>query len=299
MEETTTTEGAETLDKTNTANATDTQVDTPAPPTDDALEEKSVFSDNADNKTTSWTDSLPDELKVNAHLKSFKSANDVIKSYVGLCSMAGKKGLMPPPEGASQAEIEAYLSTRRGGVDSSDAYSITYDMVKNYGLTEDAYKGLCNDLFNAGLSDREHGCVMRAFANLRNIERQAWVAENNANCERALVEAKHHWGMDYETKLAGVKQLMNAFPEVKKALTAAGVQNNFHVLDMLSRFADSASEGGAPKNDGSKVDAQTIDSEIDKLMKSDAYNDPSSPGHQAAMKQFWALMDKKAASSVR
>lgn len=271
----------------------------PITPPDDgnALEEKSVFSDNAENTETSWTDSLPEELKGNPHLKRFKSQNDVIKSYVGLCSMAGKKGLMPPPEGATQAEIEAYLSTRRGGVESADAYSIKYEMVKNYGLTEEAYKGLCNDLFNAGLSDREHGNVMRAFANLRNIEKRAWVEENNTNCERALIEAKHHWGMDYEAKLSGVKQLMNAFPEAKKILTQAGAQNHFHVLDMLSRFAEIASEGGAPKDNGSAPDAKTLDAELEKLVASAAYNDPSSPGHQAAMSQFWKLMDKKA--SVR
>ena len=283
----------ETLDKQNVQSETE-PIETTA--SEDVLEEKSVFSDNAENAETSWTDSLPEELKGHPHLKRFKSANDVIKSYVGLCSMAGKKGLMAPPEGASQAEIEAYLSTRRGGVESADAYSIKYEMVKNYGLTEDAYKALCTDLFNAGLSDREHGNVMRAFANLRNIEKRSWVEENNANCERALVEAKHHWGMDYETKLSAVKQLMNAFPEAKKILTQAGAQNHFHVLDMLARFAESASEGGAPKDNGSAPDAKTIDGEIDKLVASAAYNDPSSPGHQAAMAQFWKLMDKKASA---
>lgn len=258
------------------------------------VSEKSVFSDNADNETVSWTDSLPDELKGNAHLKSFKSANDVIKSYVGLCSMAGKKGLSAPPEGAPQAEVEAYLNTRRGGIVSPESYSLKYEAVQPYGLTEEAYKSVCKDLFDAGLSDREHIGVMRSFAKLREIERSAWVQENNAACERALMEAKHHWGMDYEAKLSGVKQLMKAFPEAKKAFEAMGVQNNFHVLDMLSRFAASASEGGSPKSDGVPVDAKTIDSEINKLVSSKAYSDPSSPAHASAMKQFWELMDKKA-----
>lgn len=259
--------------------------------------EKSVFSDNADNETASWTDSLPDELKGNPHLKSFKSANDVIKSYVGLCSMAGKKGLMAPPEGATQAELETYLNTRRGGIASADEYSIKYDMVKNYGLTEESYKGLCSDLFNAGLSDREHQSVMKSFANLREAEQRAWIQENNANCERALIEAKHRWGMDYEAKLSGVKQLMRAFPEVKKVLEASGAQNNFHVLEMLSRFASSASEGGSPKALGEKTSLETLDSEIEKLVASAAYNDPSSPAHASAMKQFWDLMTKKATAS--
>lgn len=258
--------------------------------------ERSVFSDNANNETTSWTDSLPEELKANPHLKTFKSANDVIKSYVGLCSMAGKKGLMPPPPGADSNDVQAYLAARRGSVDSPEAYSVKYEQIKQFGISEEAYKQFSQNLFNAGLSDREHTQVVRTFAQFREYERQAWIKENNANCEQALLDAKHAWGVDYESKLTGVKELMKQFPEAKKAFEALGVQNNFHVLDMLATFAGTTREGGAPRLQGQAVDAGSIEAQLNKLVASPAYNDPTSPAHAAAMEQFWKLMAQKASA---
>lgn len=256
--------------------------------------EKSVFSENSDNATASWTDALPDELKSAPALKKFKSANDALKSYVGLCSLAGKKGLMPPAEGADQTEIDAYLAARRGGVDSPEAYSLPYEAVKPFGMTQEVYKLANRDFFAAGLSDREQQQVMRTYARFIEYERAEWIRENNAACEQALMQARHAWGMQYDEKLASVRQLMKSFPEVKKALEATGAQNNFAVLDLLATFAASAAEGGRPGQDGKPVaDANALDKQIDALVKSAAYNDMTSPGHKAAMDQFWKLMAEK------
>lgn len=297
---------SEEIDTTTTNSATDvttdvttnvgTDVSATEPTASDVPVERSVFSDNANNETTNWTDSLPEDLKANPHLKNFKSANDVIKSYVGLCSMAGKKGLMPPPPNADPNDVQAYLAARRGNVDSPDAYSIKHEQIKQFGISEEAYKHFSQNLFNAGLSDREHAAVVRSFAEFREYERQAWIQENNANCEQALLDAKHAWGVDYESKLNGVKQLMARFPEAKKALEVMGVQNNFHVLDMLATFAGATREGGAPRQQGQAVDAGSIDAQLNKLVASPAYNDPTSPAHKGAMEQFWKLMAMKAQS---
>lgn len=257
------------------------------------IEERSAFSDNAEQASASWTDALPDELKNNPHLRGFKSANDALKSYASLCSMAGKKGLMAPPEGASQAELDAYLTTRRGGISAPTEYSLPFKQVEAFGVTEEAYRHMNEEFFKAGLSDREQREVMRTLANLREYETANWIRENNANCERALIEAKHAWGMDYESKLESVKQLMKSFPEAKQALESAGAQNNFAVLDMLATFAGASREQGAPKQDGVAIDAKSLDKQIDALVNSDAYKDPDSAGHQAAMNQFWDLMDRR------
>ncbi|MBQ8445924.1 MAG: hypothetical protein IJX22_06030 [Opitutales bacterium] len=253
----------------------------------------SIFSPNADGETSSWVDALPEELRGSAELRKFKDANDALKSYTNLVSLAGKKGLKAPAAEAGEEAWEAYFSARRGGVENPDGYTAKYDQEKLVGLDEEAFKVMSAYMFKHGLSDIEHSKMMTLFAAVRDREAKLWDEENARRCAACERDLRHEWGAEYDANIGAVRNFIGKFPEVAAKLQAYGLENDIHMCKMLFACAEKVAEAKAPNVPATGMSVKDLFRRIDEVRNSPAFNDASSPGYKLAQEQYMALMIEK------
>lgn len=255
----------------------------------------SIFSENAEGSTQSWVDSLPEELRGSAELRKFKDVNEALKGYTNLCSLAGKKGLRAPDEGAGEEAWNAYYAARRGGVESPQNYSAKYDAEAFLGISQEDFDTISAYMFQNGFSDAEHTKAMTLLAGIREREADLWEQNNLRRMQECERDLRHEWGADYDANISAVRNFMGKFPEVAKTLQTYGLENDVHMCRMLLAVAERTAEASAPKvptrPEGTYADLQ---SRLNKLMASEAYQDPKSAGHKMAQEQFFELMKEKA-----
>lgn len=261
----------------------------------------SMLSGNADNARESWCDELPDDLKDNRLLRSFKEPEDALKSLISAQKMLGRKGLQVPPEGSPKEDWDAYFTARRGGLAAADDYRFKYDEGRMVGMNPQHYKELSQFLYDNGFGDREHSAVMYALGTLRKVEADEWEDENDAHCKACRIELMEKLGERYETEMSLVRNFMDTrFPGVKEKLQRYGLENDTAMMEFLMYAAHAGQEGRAPA--GAAVTAKsaaTLDKRVADLWATPALRDRTNPGHAEAQRQFRELMSEKAAMRER
>ena len=278
---------------------TTTTQETPATagsaPVEKPVSRTSIFSANAEGQTQSWVDGLPEELRGSAELRKFANVNEALKSYTNLVSLAGKKGLKAPAADAGEEAWEAYRAARRGGVETPEGYTAKYDREAMVGLDEDAFKTMSAYMFQNGFSDVEHTKAMELVAALREHEAEVWEAEDARRCAECERDLRDEWGANFDVNMNSVRVFVSKFPEAAKALQMYGLENDAAMCKMLLCAAERVSEASAPRASGdSESSPGDVEARLERLMKSKAFTDSDSAGHQMAQDQFFALMMEKA-----
>ena len=256
----------------------------------------SMLSGNAEMERNSWCDELPDDLKDNQFLRSFKEPEDALKSLINAQKVLGRKGLAAPAQGAPKEEWEAYFAQRRGGLSSVNDYRMKYDEKRMVGMDKGHYDEISQFLFKNGLGDREHSAVMYALGKLREAEAADWDSANAEHCKACKIELMEKLGDRYESEMNLVQNFMNTrFPGVRDSLQRYGLENDTGMMEFLMYAAHAGQEGRAPQGTPMTArSAENLDKRIQKLWDTPALRDRTSPGHAEAQRQFKELMAEKA-----
>jgi hypothetical protein len=187
----------------------------------------------------SW---IPQELRGNASLTKFKSADDALKAYVNIESAFGKKfedHLKPDADPAVQARIRTAMGVPEGAsgyedVKVPDGYELDKGIVGSFKETA----------FKAGLSKAQASALQEWFIGTHLDQNTAQAAQRVQEKEAALVELDKQWGAAKNRNVGMIQQLVSEHggPDVKAALDETGAGNDPRILKWLATMAGKMAE---------------------------------------------------------
>ena len=251
--------------------------------------------DPAPAETTSWRDSLPEDLKAEKSLESFKDVNSLAKSYVHAAAKIGAKGLIIPADDAPQEEKDAFAAAL-GRPETPDGYEFAYpegypDELK---AEEDvtAFKGKAHEL---GLSSKQLAGIMDWYNESVMGKHKGMVEGMAAAKETAETALRTEWGSKYEENCQVVLTAYKQFadPEFVQHLEATGLGNDPHMARVFFNIGkamgeDSTLKGGENLNVGGSFEAQRA-----TLMAHPAFRDPGHAQYQGVQNKLKELYDKQ------
>jgi len=251
----------------------------------------------------SWRDSLSDDLKANPSLAKFEDVPSLAKSYVEAQSLIGKKGIMPPAEGAAPEEVERFYN-QLGRPETVDGYEldgfqppeVIADFWDSQGTSE-----MAAIMHEAGLTKQQANHLLSKYA-----EHQAetlgqpiqQIREARASAEKTL---KQEWGAAFNGKMDQARQALHQVAEhfgmtpddVLGTFLPDGsmVGNNVFLTKLFAEIGDNNAElkflGGKERRHTMTPDEAK--DEVAKLEASEAYTDARHPEHRAVIQKLDAL----------
>lgn len=235
---------------------------------------------------THWTDALPDDLKADAGLKSFKSADDALRSFINARKAIGKKGLTRPPEGAGEEELNAYLNTRRGNI---QAYRANPDDYAKIADKED-FGEIASRCFALGLGNEEFEGVMDIIGEFQDATITKMQALNQSRLNEAVLNLQQEYGKEFQHKIETVKQFMDNNAEARDAFGEYGCENDPRIFKLMLKFAESTQEGGNAQLSPEQVlDKSGLERRRDEIRKNPLFFAKNSPEKQALREEYAKL----------
>lgn len=205
--------------------------------------------------TPSWRDTLPDDLKADKSLESFKDVPSLAKSYIETKKLVGTKteGLVKPATDKSPPEELGAWRKALGVPDAPTGYTIKRPDVVLDGAWDTAAEGqFLAAMHRAGAPP---SVVQEAVNFYGQLERQKLEAAT-ADAKRIAAELKNEWGLNFDAKVGRANRAILEFggTELDDALVTPGHPLNAHGRHPLwikawAAVGDALVEHGAMRGD--------------------------------------------------
>lgn len=144
-----------------------------------------------------WRASLPEDLKADQSLATFKNVAGLAKSYVETKRLVGQKGVRVPTDASTPEEIAEYRKAL-GVPDSPESYQITRPSVAaNGGWDDEAEKAFLGVAHKAGIPPRAVQEVVTWYG--------SYLAQQIDAAQREAValaqELRREWGANYDAMI--------------------------------------------------------------------------------------------------
>lgn len=242
--------------------------------------------------TTDWRASLPEDLRAEKSLESFKDIGALAKSYVETKQLVGTK----LPEGLTTETVSEYLKRKaEDAPESPDKYSIkapTFD--EKLGIEWDASRQarMLAKMHTLGASNRMVQGLIDAWAEetvaTRTAEAAAYAAESKAARDASAKALHERWGAAYDQNLRlaydTVEKYFKGNERLRTALLEEG--NNPDLLEGLVEIGRDMFERGEVRGDAPGIGRTPDDlrAEINAIR-----DDPKNAGSLAAGDKIHAL----------
>lgn len=217
-----------------------------------------------------WREMIPRELRQESVWDKYHSPEQAFKGLVELNKLVGKKeipvGLVKPDPGAPQEDVAKYkldLARMLEVPDSAERYSVP-EIAKNV----NGLNTMMQMAHKSGLGDQQFSSMIEQIA-VADKEHQESIKKQRMENLNAL---RGEWGESYEQNLQVADvglEAVDANGEMRKLLNDTGLNvhpvviKHYHELGAV--FREGNLKTGAPST------AETLNEEIAKLKKSDAY----------------------------
>jgi len=238
-----------------------------------------------------WTDELAtEELKGNSVLEKYESSEAALKGLVDAQELIGKKGILPPGEGAAPEAVEAFKNSIKEHADAilpvlvevpdnADGYEIKIpdERPEELAVNEELLAGFKAKAHELRLSPKQ-AAEMADWYNKMQIETfqkdkevyQKTQAEGEA-------EIKKEFKNDYDAQGKLARAVVKKFggDETAKFYEAAGFFRHPGTFKMLAGIAaafgeDNLKDGITPSMEGAKTE-----DELRQMMRDPRYHDPA------------------------
>ena len=186
---------------------------------------------------------MSDEIRNNPAFNNFKSVQDLAQAHLEAQKLIGKKGIIPPSEGASQKEMDNFYAAL-GRPNTPKEYKVD-DIQAPEGLSID------NELRDSFLN-KAHSIGLLPYQ-VRDL--MQWQLENDVNSANADTEAtkksineattalRNEWGAGFDANVALAERVVNQFADgaTKDALRGQ-LGNDPRFVKMLANIGKSLSE---------------------------------------------------------
>lgn len=226
---------------------------------------------------------LPEELRVNKNLATFKDIGELAKSYLHQQSLIGKRVSEMSPE-----DFAAYKNVM-GVPQEKDSYSLP-----EYGDPEvvNWYKDVA---FKAGLTQDQARVVMEQYAGLEKSKQEAYANESKQMVEQGITELKKEFGAAFNERIDVAKRAVQAFggDELKGFLQETGLGNHPIVVKLFAKIGAELLEDSMLQSDAQQqlgvtpTDAKRmIDSKLADPEFRQAYYGATHHQHKAAVDEI-------------
>ena len=254
-------------------------------------------SGSEQSQSGSWRDDiLPDDLKGMPLFEKYNSPQDALKAFAEAQKLIGKKGILPPSEGATDEEKAEFVK---------QVYQALGEEVPEEvdGYEFDEIEDLPEELkdFDATLKDKiltyakdKHLSKQRANE-LYNIAQELLVESYNNNIEAtdqaikaAETALRKEWGKAYDTKLANASKLAKQFDEATQSFLKQH-EGDPRLIKLLATMAEKVSEDnlkGTPKPMVLTPEAAKEEIIHIKADPNHPFNNPDHPEHSLAVSKM-------------
>jgi hypothetical protein len=244
---------------------------------------------------------LPENLRGEPSLATFKDPGTLAKSYVEAQKLIGAKRLAIPGEKATDAEWESVYN-QLGRPETADKYEdvVLKDEKGNVLMAPEKTQvdELKKFFHKMGLTGKQ-ACMMQEYSlNYLHKNQSGAAAESQAAADTQLKSLKEEWGdkfpMNVDTARAVIKKFGgDQAGEVTKFLDDSGLGNNAQLVKLFAKIGESMLEdrgnrgngNSLPINDQTKavneIKLLTTDPEFQKIL-----GNASAPGHAEAAERW-------------
>jgi hypothetical protein len=231
---------------------------------------------------------IPEKYRNDPYINLFQDAESFMEGVRGLKSLAGKKGLERPVDGATEQEWSDYWQAI-GRPTSPDDYK--YEPLKDsanqplYEFSDDMLKPIKEKMFEAGLTNDQVQANLDIYANLQIADAQA-KAEAAANERMQTVgNLRKEWGEQTDSNLNRAYNILDHLGLGEFAANH-GLEANETLLRAMHALSGEYSEAVIGKGGSTK----TVQSELAELEASPAYHNANDPKHKEVIARRLALI---------
>lgn len=245
---------------------------------------------------------LPEDLRKEPSLATFKDPGALAKSYVEAQKLIGAKRLAIPGEKATDAEWESVWN-QLGRPETHDKYEdvVLKDEKGNVLIKPDEAQAaeLKKFFHKMGLTGKQARMMQEYSLNYLHKNQSSASAEAQAAAEAQLKSLKEEWGDKFPVNVDVARSVIKKFggeqaAEVQKFLDDSGLGNNAQLVKLFAKIGESILEdrgnrgsgNDLPVNDQTKAAQEiallTTDHEFQKIL-----GNASAPGHREAATR-WA-----------
>lgn len=236
--------------------------------------------------SSSWRDSLPDELKSHGSLQNFTDIASLAKSYVHAQQAIGKKGVIPPNEKSSDEEWSQFYKSI--GQPELDKYEVKAPEGKQ--VNEDVVKNFKEMAYKSGLLPKQAQGLMDWYIKNEEGAVASQLAAKEMKTKEGLTNLKKEWGDGYSKQIAMAELPLKEFgdEDTIKHFKELGITKDPTFIKFMNKVSSLMGEDklrGQGEGKFGKTPAE-LKSELDTIMANPAYFDRTHANHQNLVKQM-------------
>lgn len=249
---------------------------------------KMVGSDGA--LAGNWREGLPEAIRNEKCLDSFKTIGALVQSYVHAQHSIGANKITVPTENATPEEWNAFYKAC-GRPDEESGYK--HDAVKlpeGIVLDDEQVAQFRKVAFENGLSQKAFEAALSFDVQRLQAQQKAAIAAHNAEYDETLQKLRTEFGGNMETVVAQCNKAMETFG-LTEVLREKGLLNNYTIIKALAGIGEKIGESKL-KGDGAQLSSGDPASRLAEIQGNpdDPYYKKDHPAHNARVSEVNGLL---------
>ncbi len=240
--------------------------------------------------TSSWRDTLPDDLKNDPSLATFADVSQLAKSYTHAQRMVGADKIPIPGKLATEEDWKAVYK-KLGVPDSADKYDIK--VPEKTPVDENFIKSFKEQALKTGMLPHQAQKFVEWIAEGASARSAEMNAARKTQTESGIAALKTEWGQGYDKKVQAAQVAVSEFggDELTAYLEKTGLGNDPMMIKLLAKVGESLKEDKIAGNGSTRLMGKTpdeIQGEINTIMgnPADPYNVAQHPNHALAVEEM-------------
>ena len=220
------------------------------PPVEPAAPESLIAPAPAAPPPTAWRDALPDDLKADKSLESFKDVAGLAKAFVDTKKLVGQRALKPLTAESTPDEVAAYRKAF-GIPEAPDGYfsvGVKLPEIAAGSLDEPTMNAFLKEMHDTHAPPKVVQSAINFYAGMEAEKQKAAVRETQA----AGQELRREWGPAYDANLGRANRAIQEFggDALVDRFTASGAGRDPLVVKAFAKIGNALVESGAMDAEG-------------------------------------------------
>jgi hypothetical protein len=249
--------------------------------------------------TTSWKDSLPDDLKSNSTLDRFDTSEGIVRSYLNLEKLIGTEKVPVPKEGDNEGWDRYYKAGGRPEKPDEYGFAKPEQLPEGMEYSPDIDKAFATKAHELGLNKKQAAALREWQLGIMSEGHKQQSSQTEIARSDGEAKLKSSWGRAYDQNLTIAKSELKkrATPEFVAYMETSGLGNHPAMAEFLYNVAKET-RGEAELIGNGRTVEQTpleIDAEISNHAKTHqaALFDSGHPEHALRTRERTALFERK------
>jgi hypothetical protein len=249
--------------------------------------------------TTSWKDSLPDDLKSNSTLDRFDTSEGIVRSYLNLEKLIGTEKVPVPKEGDNEGWDRYYKASGRPEKPDEYGFAKPEQLPEGMEYSPDIDKAFATKAHELGLNKKQAAALREWQLGIMSEGHKQQSSQTEIARSDGEAKLKSSWGRAYDQNLTIAKSELKkrATPEFVAYMETSGLGNHPAMAEFLYNVAKETRGEAELIGNGRQVEQTPL--EIDAAISDHAklhqtaLFDSSHPEHALRTRERTALFERK------